>query len=205
MSHKIITIARQFGSGGREIGEKLSKKLEIPLYDRCLVEMAAEKMGISPISVEEVDETALHSFLATYRVPKRPNDVTGYGLPLNDSTYLTQTALIQALAKEGPCIIVGRCADYILREEPGLIDVFLCADTEDRIARIMKRYKVSRKDAASAVRHTDSRRRNYYENYTKQTWGSIESHQMLLNVSKLGMERTVELICGMYGSGVFDR
>ncbi len=205
MSHKIITIARQFGSGGREIGEKLSKKLEIPLYDRSLVEMAAEKMGISPISVEEVDETALHSFLSTYRVPKQPNDVTGYGLPLNDSTYLTQTALIQALAKEGPCIIVGRCADYILREQPGLIDVFLCADTEDRIARIMKRYKVSRKDAASAVRHTDSRRRNYYENYTKQTWGSIESHQMLLNVSKLGMERTVELICGMYGSGVFDR
>ena len=205
MSHKIITIARQFGSGGHEIGEKLSKKLDIPLYDRCLVEMAAEKMGITPLSVEEVDETALHSFLSTYRVPKQPNDVTGYGLPLNDSTYLTQTALIQALAKEGPCIIVGRCADYILRDHSALIDVFLCADTEDRIARIMKRYKVPRKDAASAVRHTDSRRRNYYENYTKQTWGNIESHQILLNVSKLGIERTVNLICGLYESGVFDK
>ena len=166
MSHKIITIARQFGSGGHEVGERLSERLQIPLYDRSLVEMAAEKMGISPISVEEVDETALHSFLATYRIPKQPNDVTGYGLPLNDSTYLTQTAIIEALAKEGPCIIVGRCADYILRDHPGLIDIFLCADMEDRIARIMEHYSLPRKDAASAVRHTDSRRRNYYENYT---------------------------------------
>ncbi len=198
MSHKIITIARQFGSGGHEVGERLSERLQIPLYDRSLVEMAAEKMGISPISVEEVDETALHSFLATYRIPKQPNDVTGYGLPLNDSTYLTQTAIIEALAKEGPCIIVGRCADYILRDHPGLIDIFLCADMEDRIARIMERYSLPRKDAASAVRHTDSRRRNYYENYTKQAWGSSESHQMLFNVSRLGIPRVVDILEGIY-------
>lgn len=199
MSHKIITIARQFGSGGREIGERLSEKLNIPLYDRSLVEMAAEKMGLSPISVEEVDETTLHSFLASYRVPKQPNDVTGYGLPLNDSTYLTQTAIIEALAREGPCIIVGRCGDYILRNHPGLIDVFLCASTEDRTNRIMERYQIPRKEAASAVRHTDNRRRNYYENYTKQDWGSTESHQMVFNVSRLGMERVVEVIAGIYG------
>lgn len=198
MSHKIITIARQFGSGGHEVGERLSERLQIPLYDRSLVEMAAEKMGISPISVEEVDETALHSFLATYRIPKQPNDVTGYGLPLNDSTYLTQTAIIEALAKEGPCIIVGRCADYILRDHPGLIDIFLCADMEDRIARIMEHYSLPRKDAASAVRHTDSRRRNYYENYTKQAWGSSESHQMLFNVSRLGIPRVVDILEGIY-------
>ena len=198
MGHKIITIARQFGSGGHEVGERLSERLQIPLYDRSLVEMAAEKMGISPISVEEVDETALHSFLATYRIPKQPNDVTGYGLPLNDSTYLTQTAIIEALAKEGPCIIVGRCADYILRDHPGLIDIFLCADMEDRIARIMERYSLPRKDAASAVRHTDSRRRNYYENYTKQAWGSSESHQMLFNVSRLGIPRVVDILEGIY-------
>lgn len=205
MNHKIITLARQFGSGGHEIGERLSTKLDIPLYDRYLVEMAAEQMGISPISVEEVDEAALHSFLSTYRVTRQPDDTAGYGLPLNDSTYLTQTALIQALAKKGPCIIVGRCANYILRDHPALIDVFLCADAEDRTARIMKRYDLPRKAAASAVRHTDSRRRNYYENYTKQSWGSIESHQLLLNVSKLGMERTVELICGLYDSELFDK
>lgn len=198
MSHKIITIARQFGSGGHEVGERLSKLLQIPLYDRSLVEMAAEKMGLSPITVEEVDEAALHSFLSTYRIPKTPNDVTGYGLPLNDSTYLTQTAIIETLAKEDPCIIVGRCGDYILRNYPDLIDVFLCASMEDRISRIMDRYQIPRKEAASAVRHTDSQRRKYYENYTKQEWGSIESHQMLFNLSKLGVEKVVGVIAGIY-------
>lgn len=205
MSHKIITIARQFGSGGHEVGERLSKLLQIPLYDRSLVEMAAEKMGISPISVEEVDEAALHSFLSTYRIPRTPNDVTGYGLPLNDSTYLTQTAIIETLVKEGPCIIVGRCGDYILRDYPGLIDIFLCASMEDRINRIMERYQIPRKEAASAIRHTDSQRRRYYEDYTKQEWGSIESHQMLLNVSKLGLERVVEIIDQLYRADSHDK
>ncbi len=167
--------------------------------------MAAEKMGISPISVEEVDEAALHSFLSTYRIPRTPNDVTGYGLPLNDSTYLTQTAIIETLVKEGPCIIVGRCGDYILRDYPGLIDIFLCASMEDRINRIMERYQIPRKEAASAIRHTDSQRRRYYENYTKQEWGSIESHQMLLNVSKLGLERVVEIIDQLYRADSHDK
>ena len=145
MSHKIITIARQFGSGGHEVGERLSKLLQIPLYDRSLVEMAAEKMGLSPITVEEVDEAALHSFLSSY-----------------------------------------------------LIDGSLCASMEDRISRIMDRYQIPRKEAASAVRHTDSQRRKYYENYTKQEWGSIESHQMLFNLSKLGVEKVVGVIAGIY-------
>ena len=113
-------------------------------------------------------------------------------------TYITQTAIIETLAKEGPCIIVGRCGDYILRDDPDLIDVFLGASREDRISRIMDRYQIPRKEAASAVRHTDSQRRKYYENYTKQEWGSIESHQMLFNLSKLGVEKVVGVIAGIY-------
>ena len=87
MSHKIITIARQFGSGGHEAAQRLSEQLGIPLYDRNLVEMAAQRMGHSPVSVEKADESALSSFLAVYQIPKKPNSVTGYGLSLNDSTY----------------------------------------------------------------------------------------------------------------------
>ena len=101
MSHKIITIARQFGSGGHEVAQKLSELLDIPLYDRSLVEMAAEKMGQSPIKVEEVDESALTTFLASYQISKEPNSVTGYGLSLNDSTYVTQTIIIET-GQEGP-------------------------------------------------------------------------------------------------------
>ena len=198
MSHKIITIARQFGSGGHEVGERLSKLLQIPLYDRSLVEMAAEKMGLSPITVEEVDEAALHSFLSTYRIPKTPNDVTGYGLPLNDSTYLTQTAIIETLAKEGPCIIVGRCGDYILRNYPDLIDVFLCASMEDRVKRIMERYELGERSAKEAIREMDKSRRQYYEKYTDRKWGDRSAHQVIFNVSLLGMENTVNAIRAMY-------
>lgn len=200
MSHKIITIARQFGSGGHETAKRLADDLGIPLYDRNLVEMAAEKMGQSPVSVEKVDEAALSNFLAYYQVPKDPNSVTGYGLSLNDSTYVTQTIIIEALAKKGPCVIVGRCGNYVLRNRPDVIDVFLCASMEDRIHRIMERYRLSEKDAISAIKSTDHRRKNYYENYTQQKWGSIESHQMLLNISKLGMDRTIEIIKNIYNS-----
>ncbi|MCB7319580.1 cytidylate kinase-like family protein [Lacrimispora sp. 210928-DFI.3.58] len=200
MSNKIITIARQFGSGGHEAAERLSKQLGIPLYDRSLVEMAAEKMGQSAVSVEKVDETALSRFLANYQISQEPNSVTGYGLSLNDSTYVTQTIIIDALAAKGPCIIVGRCGNYVLQNHPGLIDVFLCASMEDRIKRIMERYGFSEKDAVNAIKSTDRQRKKYYENYTQNKWGSIESHQMLLNVSRLGMEKTVDIIKGLYES-----
>ena len=198
MSHKIITIARQFGSGGHEVAQRLSEQLGIPLYDRDLVEMAAEKMGHSPVSVEKVDEAALSTFLSGYQIPKEPNSVTGYGLSLNDSTYVTQTIIIEALAQKGPCIIVGRCGDYVLRSYPDLIDIFICASMDDRVRRIMERYNVSEKDALSAIKSTDRRRKGYYENYTKRKWGSIDSHQLLFNISRLGMDKAVEIIKGIY-------
>lgn len=198
MSHKIITIARQFGSGGHETAQRLSEVLGIPLYDRSLVEMAAEKMGQSPVSVEKADEAALSTFLANYQIPKEPNSVTGYGLSLNDSTYVAQTIIIETLAKKGPCIIVGRCGEYALRSYPELIDVFICASMEDRIRRIMERYSFTKRDAVSAIHSTDRRRKNYYENYTNHKWGSIESHQMLFNISRLGMDRTVQILKQIY-------
>ena len=198
MNHAIVTIARQFGSGGHEAAQRLSSLLEIPLYDRDLVEMAAEKMGHSPISVEKVDEAALSTFLSGYQISKEPNSVTGYGLSLNDSTYVTQTIIIEALARKGPCIIVGRCGDYVLRSCPRLVDAFICASMPDRVQRIMDRYGFSEKDAINSIRRTDRRRKNYYESYTRQKWGDIDSHQMLLNISRLGMDRTVLLLKNAY-------
>ncbi|MBT9795862.1 MULTISPECIES: AAA family ATPase [Hungatella] len=198
MGHKIITIGRQFGSGGHEIGERLSKALDIPLYDRDLVEMAAEKMGLSEISVEEVDESVLNTFLSAYRYPDHVNSFTGYGLPLNDSTYLAQSSIIESLAKRGPCIIVGRCADFVLRQNPDCLNIFICADMKDRIERIMDRYHLTEKEAATAIKRTDRRRKNYYETYTDQNWGSPDSHQLLINVSKLGLKRSLDLIEYLY-------
>lgn len=200
MSHKIITIGRQFGSGGHELGETLSKELGIPLYDRALVEMAAEKMGLSEITIEEADESSLNAFLSTYAYPAHAHNLSSYGLPLNDSTYLTQSSIIESLAKKGPCIIIGRCGDYVLRENPNCVNIFLCASMEDRIKRIRQRYNLTEKEAAAAIRRTDRRRRNYYETYTDQNWGGIDSHQLLINISRLGKDRTVELVKYLYNS-----
>lgn len=198
MGHKIITIGRQFGSGGHEIGDRLSKTLDIPLYDRSLVEMAADKMGLSEISVEEVDESVLNTFLSAYRYPEHINSFTGYGLPLNDSTYLAQSSIIEGLAKRGSCIIVGRCGDFVLRQNPDCLNIFVCASMEDRAKRIMERYHLTEKEAVTAIKRTDRRRKNYYETYTDQNWGSIDSHQLLLNVSRLGMDTVVDLITYLY-------
>lgn len=196
--NKVITIGREFGSGGREVGERVSKILGIPCFDRQLVEMASEKMGVDSFHLEQVDEKALSRFLESYWVPERPNSVTGYGMALNDSMYLTQTMIIKSLVKDRPCVIVGRCADYILKDHPSCLNVFICASRADRVKRIMERYQVSERGAKEAIARMDKSRKQYYEKYTDRKWGDKNSHQVIFNVSLLGMESTVMAIRDMY-------
>lgn len=198
MSHRIITIGRQFGSGGRQLGQRLSQELHIPMYDRELVEMAADKLGLSPVSIEKVDESALNTFLATYQLPLNTGFPESYGLPLNDTAYLAQSSIIETLAKRGSCIIIGRCGDYVLRDNPDCINVFICASMEDRKKRIMERYHMKEREAVSAIKSADKRRKNYYETYTGRKWGSIDSHQILLNISLLGEDKAAYLIRSLY-------
>lgn len=198
MGKKIITIGRQFGSGGHEIGDRVSGILDIPLYDRKLVEMASVEMGVDEYSLEQVDEAALGRFLTAYRIPDEPNSVTGYGMALNDSMFVTQSAIIERLALTKSCVIVGRCADYVLRENPDCLNIFICASEEERIKRIRGRYELSEKEAAEAVKKADKGRKKYYETYSGKKWGSKDSHQVILNVSLLGMERVVDIICDLY-------
>lgn len=199
MSHRIITIGRQFGSGGSEIGRQAAEALGIPFYDRELIEMASKEMGVDSFDLEQVDEAAMSRFRILKPDPALTvNNVTGYGMPLNDSMYLTQTTLIEKLAASGPCVFVGRCADVILKGKYDCVNVFICAHKKDRIARIKERYEISERDAADAMRKADRRRRTYYETYTDEDWGSIDSHQALVNVSILGRERAVQLLVDMY-------
>lgn len=136
----IITIGRQCGSGGREIGMRLAKRLDIPLYDHNLVEMAAKELDISEEAAREVDETALSSFLASYITG--PGDYVAYMnaedymRPLSERVYKAQSEIIRRLAKRSPCVIVGRCGDYVLQDCPNCISVFICADKEDRVKRV---------------------------------------------------------------------
>lgn len=198
----IITIGREFGSGGHEIAERAAAKLGIPLYDNNLIEMAAKELQITEQEAAEVDETALSAFLSSYLVG--PGDYTAYMngedymRPLSERVYRAQSDIIRNLAKRGSCIIVGRCADFILQECPNLISVFIGADREDRVERIKKLYDIPEKKASDKVKKMDRERRYYYETNVGLEWGEPGSYQIFLNVSLLGMDRSVDCLTAIY-------
>lgn len=148
----MITIGREFGSGGREIGARLAERLNLPLYDKNLVELAAEKIGISEERANTVDETALNGFLTTYAYPPGTMmDYVGrvdYQQPLTDKMFYVQCNLIRGLAQKGPAVFIGRCADYVLREQEECLNVFICADKADRVKRTMELYGLTERKAA---------------------------------------------------------
>lgn len=199
----IITIGRQFGSGGHEVGKRLSDRLGIPIYDRNLIQMAARELGVSADEAEEVDETIVGRFLAGYVVGT--GDYTSYvssmeveQTPLSDQIFKVQSEMIRYLARKEPCIIIGRCADYILEDDFTCINAFIYAEIEDRIHRIMRIYNLNETEAWEKIKKVDRERKLYYEARTGSTWGSIESHQMLFNVSMLEIEDVVDVLAAMY-------
>ena len=194
----MITIGREFGSGGREIGARLAERLNLPLYDKNLVELAAEKIGISEERANSVDETALNGFLTTYAYPPGTMmDYVGrvdYQQPLTDKMFYVQCNLIRGLAQKGPAVFIGRCADYVLRDQEECLNVFICADKADRVKRTMELYGLTERKAADKMKKIDRERRYYYETYTGNEWNAVSSHDMILNISKLGMDRAVRYL-----------
>lgn len=200
--NRIMTIGREFGSGGHEIGNRIATRLDIPLYDNNLIRMVAEKLDIREETARAVDETTLNSFLTGFVLEpiEQASQLNGteYVPPLNQQVYELQCDIIRRLADRGPCIIVGRCADFVLRDHENCVNVFICADWEDRVKRIAKKYDISERKAENKIRKMDRERSNYYESHTGLEWGSIDSHHMLINVSRLGMERTVDILEKIY-------
>lgn len=198
----IITIGRQFGSGGHEIGELLAKKLGIPFYDRNLVKMAAEELHITEEQAELEDEKKLMSIVSNYNLAMGGyNDFMAnaeFYAPVVRDLYAVQSAIIKKLAQKGSCVIVGRCADYVLKDYPGCINVFICASKEDRKNRVMDKYHLSERKAAEKMKKIDRERKYYYETYSGKEWGSIQSHQILMNSSLLGKEKIVEYLVALY-------
>lgn len=198
----IITIGRQFGSGGHEIGELLAKKLGIPFYDRNLVKMAAEELHITEEQAELEDEKKLMSIVSNYNLAMGGyNDFMAnaeFYAPVGRDLYAVQSAIIKKLAQKGSCVIVGRCADYVLKDYPGCINVFICASKEDRKNRVMDKYHLSERKAAEKMKKIDRERKYYYETYSGKEWGSIQSHQILMNSSLLGKEKIVEYLVALY-------
>ncbi len=202
MNHTIITIGRQFGSGGHEVGNRLAERLDIPLYDHNLIRMAAQELRISNEDATKVDETVLGRFLSAYASGSAEYRVfvtsDESGVPLTDRIYERQSAIIRKLAEQGPGIFVGRCADYVLGDYSNCINTFIYAYRDDRVRRIMKLYQMEERKAKEKIRKTDRERKLYYEARTGREWGSIEANSMMFNVSLLGIDGTVDALEAIY-------
>ena len=195
-TNTVITISRQFGSGGRLIGRKLAEKLGVPFYDKELIELAVEESGFSKEIFEKVDERASSSLLYTLSVsPGIMHGVTGMAdLPLNDKVFLVQTKIIKDVASKGGCVIVGRCADYILKEFDNVVNVFIRADMKDRIDRATNVYEISFANAAKEIQKNDKKRGNYYSFYAHSKWGVVENYDLCINSAKIGIDESVDVI-----------
>ena len=191
-----ITIARQYGSGGREIGVRVAELLGIKSYDKELITMAAQKTGISPETAHQADERATNSLLYTLAMGSSSygNVHAGIDVPVNDKLFITQSDIIKELAEESDCVIIGRCGDYVLRNHPRHISVFIYADLQSRIERVMRQHQLSESEAKALVNKTDKRRTNYYNFYTGRKWGQYNHYHASLDSGLLGIEGTARII-----------
>ncbi len=196
----VITIGRQKGSGGLDIGKKIAEKLGIPCYDKELVEMAAEKSNLSPEALKNADERATNSFL--YSVANGGlsfhglHTPTPYDMPINDKLFIAQSEVIKEMASKGDCVIVGRSADYVLQEEEkvDVLSVFIYGSLDYRIKRISNETGLSNSKARDLAVKTDKRRRTYYEYYTSNDWGVMSNYDMCLSSERLGLDEAVDVI-----------
>lgn len=193
MSKRIITVSRQFGSGGHSIAKAVAERLGIPFYDNELITEVARKSGLSEDFIRENEEYASHSNSFLYQLAM--STAGSYGYPsVYQKLYEAQTKVIEELAEQGHCLIVGRCADYILREREDCLHVFIHAGNAQRSARILERYGDVGKSVEQRIKEKDTRRRNYYRFHTDREWGVCANYGLALDSGILGEELCVELI-----------
>ena len=190
MAKRIITISRKFGSGGRFIGEEVAKKLGIAYYDKNIIGQIAEKSGLSPEYIQENAELSPKKGLFAYAFSGR--DITGKSV--EDMVYEAQRNIILELAEKEPCVIIGRNADYILKDRDDVLNVFIHGDMLEKIKRITGLYNVKEKEAVKMMADTDKRRRTNYNFYTDQNWGKASNYTLCLNSSQLGYDRCEMII-----------
>lgn len=191
-----ITIGRQLGSGGREIGQKIATSLHIPVYDKELLQIASRESGLGKEFFEEMDEKKSHSLiggLLNMNSPFSNEFYLNYYLS-NETLFKIQSDVIRNLAQKESCLFLGRCADYVLKDYPRCLNIFISADLEDRIRRTAALHQVSEAKAREIVIKTDKKRAEYYRFYSNKTWGAAESYHLCINSSVLGIDPTVEFI-----------
>ncbi len=198
MGQFVITIGREFGSGGLDVGRMLSEQLNVKCYDKELLSMAAKESGLCQEIFENHDEKPTSSFL--YSLVMDTYSVSGYtsapflDMPLNHKVFLAQFEAIKNLAKKESCIIVGRCADYALAEHPNCINVFIHAGLAFRIDHVMQTFGLSKEKATDMIHKTDKKRASYYNYYSSKKWGDSRSYHLTLDSSQLGLQGCSEMI-----------
>ena len=192
-NNTIITISREYGSGGRIIGQKLSEKLGIPFYDNELITLAAERSGINEEYFKEIDSMPKSSIILSLSVLSPSTEV--YGMPLNEKIFLTQSKVIRELAEEGPCVIVGRCADFVLENNPNVVNVFIHSSMPNRVKRVKEVYGDKVHDnVESYIKKIDRRRASYYSFFTDKSWGKANNYSLVLNSDQIGIDNCVDII-----------
>ena len=198
MGNDIYTIGREFGSFGKQVGEALAQKLGIKLYDKELLQQAAKDSGFCEEIFENHDEKPTNSFL--YSLVMDTYSSGGYStapfmdMPLNHKVFLAQFDSIKKIAESESCVIVGRCADYALENNPDCISIFVRADIEDRIKRISERLNISENKAKDLIHKEDKQRASYYNYYTSKKWGDARSYDLCINTSQISVEDAADFI-----------
>ena len=188
MAHTVITVGREYGSGGRLIAQKAAEALGIPFFDRSIINIAAEETGLSADFIRRTEQQKTSSFLYNLYMSTQ-------SLPVNDQVFIAQSEVIRRVAAEGPCIIVGRCADYVLRNQSGVdaLNLFIHAPMEERIRRVREEYKVQAPDLRLYILKQDKNRAAYYEHFTDGQWGKAQNYHLAVS-SGLGLETIVRLL-----------
>ena len=196
--NSIITISRQYGSGGRFIAKKLAEKLGIPYYDNEIITMAARDSGYSEAIFEKAEQLSTHSFLYSLSMFGSVDGM--YGLPLSDKVYIAQSEIIKKCAEAGPCVIVGRCSDYVLKDFDNVINFFIYSDEKSKVERAVKYYGINAENAASELRKKDKKRANYYNYYSSQSWGHFNNYHLSINSDAVGIDACVDILASFVNS-----
>lgn len=195
--NKVITISRQYGSGGRVVGEKLAKELGIAFYDNELITRAAKESGFAEAAFARAEEKATNSLLYSIAMGMNAYGNQDFGfssLSLDDKIFLAQSNIIRKVAEEGPCVIVGRCADYVLKERTDVVHVFVHAGLDFRIKRATQLYGISTEKAGEQVMKYDKRRSNYYNYHTSEKWGTLFNYDIAVRTDMGGIDHAVKVV-----------
>lgn len=192
----IITISREFGSGGREIGEKLAMELGIPYYDKAIIDKTAKETGFCAEFIEKEEQKVTSSLLFNLATNTYTfgNMMSTYGQSLSDQVFQAESKVIRDLASEGSCVIVGRCADYILKNQFPCFNIFICADFEKRCERAVEKYGVNKDNVNDIVKKTDKARIRHNQFYGSQDWGDARNYDVTINSGTVGIDNAVQML-----------